>query len=34
MGYSLFMMADSENALICRIFGVFLDGFFAQNITK
>ena len=34
MGYSLCMMADFENALISRIFGVFLDGFFAQNISK
>ena len=34
MGYSLFMMANFENALISRIFGVFLDGFFAQNISK
>ena len=29
MGYSLCMMADSENALISRIFGVFLQCFFA-----
>ena len=34
MGYSLFMIADFENALISRIFGVFLHGFFAQNISK
>ena len=28
MGYSLCMMADFENALISRIFGVFWMGFF------
>ena len=28
MGYSLCMMADFENALISRIFGVFFAGFF------
>ena len=27
MGYSLCMMADFENALISRIFSVFLGGF-------
>ena len=27
MGYSLCMMADFENALISRIFGIFLSGF-------
>ena len=27
MGYSLCMMADFENALISRIFGVFCSGF-------
>ena len=27
MGYSLCMMADFENALISRIFGVFWSGF-------
>ena len=27
MGYSLFMMADFENAFISRIFGVFWSGF-------
>ena len=27
MGYSLCMMADFENVLICRIFGVFWIGF-------
>ena len=34
MGYSLCMMADFENALISRIFGVFLERFSAQNISK
>ena len=27
MGYSLSMMADFENDLISRIFGVFFSGF-------
>ena len=27
MGYSLCMMADFQNALISRIFGVFVSGF-------
>ena len=27
MGYSLCMMADFQNALISRIFGVFWSGF-------
>ena len=27
MGYSLCMMADSQNGLISRIFGVFWSGF-------
>ena len=27
MGYSLCMMADFQNALISRIFGVFSSGF-------
>ena len=27
MGYSLWMVADFQNALISRIFGVFLSGF-------
>ena len=27
MGYSLCMMTDFQNALISRIFGVFLSGF-------
>ena len=32
MGYSLCMMADFQNALISRIFGVFWSGFL-QRIT-
>ena len=27
MGYRLCIMADFQNALICRIFGVFSSGF-------
>ena len=27
MGYSLCMMADFQNGLICRIFGVLWSGF-------
>ena len=27
MGYSLSMMADFQNGLICRIFGVLWSGF-------
>ena len=34
MGYSVFMMADFQNALIYRIFSVFSRGFFAQNSFK
>ena len=34
MGYSLWRMADFQNALISRIFGVFWSGFFAQNKSK
>jgi len=34
MGYSLWMMADFQNGLICLIFGVFSSGFFAQNNSK
>ena len=34
MGYSLSMMGDFQNALISRIFGGFLEGFFAENISK
>ena len=32
MGYSLCMMADFQNALISRIFGVFLSGFLYRTI--
>ena len=31
MGYSLSMMADFQNALISRIFGVFLSGFLQRK---
>ena len=31
MGYSLCMMADFQNALISRIFGVFWSGFFYRT---
>ena len=31
MGYSHCKMADFQNRLIARIFGVFSSGFFAQN---
>ena len=31
MGYSLCMMADFENALISRIFGVFWSGFLQRT---
>ena len=31
MGYSLCMMADFQNALISRIFGVFWSGFFSTE---
>ena len=34
MGYSLCMMADFQNGLISRIFGVFLGGVFAQSKCK
>ena len=35
MGYRLCIMADFQNALISRIFGVFFfEGFFAQNNSK
>ena len=34
MGYSLCMMADLENGVICRIFGVFWSGFFKGNNSK
>ena len=33
-GYSLCMMADFQNALISRIFSVFLERFFAHNNSK
>ena len=33
-GYSLWMMAESQNALISRIFSVFSSSFFAQNKSK
>ena len=32
MGYSLCMMGDFENALISRIFGVFLERFYKLPI--
>ena len=31
MGYSLCMMADFQNGLISRIFGVFWSGFFHRT---
>ena len=31
MGYSLCMMADVQNALISRIFGVFWSGFLQRT---
>ena len=34
MGYSLCMMADFENALISRIFGVFMSGFFQRSTVN
>ena len=36
MGYSLCMMADFENGLISRIFGVFLEAvfFLIKNNSK
>ena len=34
MGYSLFVIADFENSVISRIFGVFWSGFFAKNNFK
>ena len=34
MGYSLCMMADFQNALISRIFGVFFERFSAENNCK
>ena len=34
MGYSLWMMADFENALISRIFGVFWTGFLQRTTVN
>ena len=34
MGYSLCIMADFQNGLISRIFGVFLERFLTQNNSK
>ena len=34
MVYSLCMMADFQNDLICGIFGVFLSGFFIKTILN
>ena len=34
MGYSLCMMADFHNALISRIFGVFLSGFLDRTFLN
>ena len=34
MGYSLCMMADFENALISRIFGVFCSGFVQRTTVN
>ena len=34
MGYSLCMMADFENALISRIFGVFWSGFLQRTTVN
>ena len=34
MGYSLCMMADFENALISRIFGVFWSGFLHRKTVN
>ena len=34
MGYSLCMMADFQNALISRIFGVFWSGFFYRTTVN
>ena len=34
MGYSLYMMADFQNALICRMFGVFWSGFLHRRIVN
>ena len=34
MGYSLCMMADCENALISRIFGVVWSGFLSRTVVN
>ena len=34
MGYSLCMMADFQNALISRIFGVFSNGFLHRTTVN
>ena len=34
MGYSLCMMADFQNGLISRIFGVFWSGFVHRTTLK
>ena len=34
MGYSLCMMADFENPLISRIFGVFWSGFLQRTTVN
>ena len=34
MGYSLCMMADFQNALIFRIFGVFVSGFLHRTTVN
>ena len=34
MGYSVCMMADFQNALICRIFGVFRSSFLHRTTVN
>ena len=34
MGYSLCMMADFQNGLICRIFSVFSSGFLHKTTVN
>ena len=34
MAYSLWMMADFQNAIISRIFGVFSSGFVYRTTVK
>ena len=34
MGYSLCMMADFQNGLISRTFGVFWSGYFNRTILN